>query len=233
MPLSSLLPLVLSHLERSRCVYRCDRDSGLGRKITELDHAYARVAKEGTATLTHERTRTHYLHDARVRVGGPCSRSRWCLFSAVLDLNKPARRPAFAHQGSLGGPRRRTRGRSRGRVVVVAPCRCQDDMHKSGRYPFRRPGALSFGEDLLVEESALELAPQQLLPVLMTCDPCLYHMHDLTNDQNGRPGRSPTEMMRAAKCGRSDLSANTHDSRTGGKAALTHERESDMKYTTL
>ena len=112
--LSSLLPLVLSHLERSRCVYRCDRDSGLGRKITELDHAYARVAKEGTATLTHERTRTHYLHDARVLVGGPCSRSRWCLFSAVLDLNKPARRPASAHQGSLGGPRRRTRGRSRG-----------------------------------------------------------------------------------------------------------------------
>ena len=133
-----------------------------------------------------------------------------------------ARGPASPHQGPFSG-----------RVVVAAPCRCQDDMHKSGRYPFRRPGALSFGEDLLVEESALELAPQQLLPVLMTCDPCLYHMYDLTNDQNGRPGRSPTEMMRAAKCGRSDLSANTHDSRKGGKAALTHEREGEMKYTTL
>ena len=87
-----------------------------------------------------------------------------CLFSAALDLNKPARRPAFAHQGSLGRPLRRTRVRSRGRIVVVAPCRCQNDMHKSGMYPFLRPGALSFGEDLLIEESALEIAPPQLLP---------------------------------------------------------------------
>ena len=42
-------------------------------------------------------------------------------------------------------------------------------------------------------------------------------LSDLTNDQNGRPEPSPTEMIRAAKCGRSDLSANTHDSRKGEK----------------
>ena len=52
-----------------------------------------------------------------------------CLFSAALDLNKPARRTAFAHQGSLGRPLGGTRVRSRGRIVVVAPCRYQNDMH--------------------------------------------------------------------------------------------------------
>ena len=79
-----------------------------------------------------------------------------CLVSAAFDLNKPARRPAFAHQGR--GPFSET-------ACGGGPCRCQNDMHKSGMYPFLRPGALSFGEDLLVEESALELAPPQLLPV--------------------------------------------------------------------
>ena len=41
--------------------------------------------------------------------------------SAAFYLIKPVRRPAFPHQGPLGGPRRRTRGRF------------QDDMHKSRR----------------------------------------------------------------------------------------------------
>ena len=37
-------------------------------------------------------------------------------------------------RGRSGGPLRRTRGRSRGRVVVVAPCRCQNDMHTYTTY---------------------------------------------------------------------------------------------------